>query len=357
MKRFSKKDKTLIREKLTSWFKKNQRNLPWRKNYDPYEIWISEIMLQQTQVATVIPYFQRWIKWMPSIEDVAKADEEAILKLWEGLGYYSRIRNIQRTARILYEKNGGRMYNDYEKILKLPGVGKYTAGAIASIAYNQPKPILDGNVIRVLARLQDFRKNTRIPANILKFWGQAEDLVPENEARYFNQGMMELGALICKPKNPLCDICPIQEKCRSFDKGNQNSLPNRGEKQVKIPIKVSIAVIKKNGKVFIQKRPSHGLMGGLWEFPGGKVEKGETTRKALDREINEEMGVKLKNVKLIKKIKHGYTKYHVDLNCYKADLGKGEIKLKSATQGRWVKIEDLKKYPFPAANTKLIKDL
>jgi len=356
MKTFSKEEKSRIHKNLIRWFQKNQRDLPWRKTYDAYAVWISEIMLQQTQVTTVLPYFERWIKKLPTIQSVAEAKEDVILKLWEGLGYYSRARNLQKTAQIIVKEFNGKFPEQYDDILALPGVGKYTAGAIISIAFNKAYSIVDGNVIRVLTRLLNFKKNTRLPENIKKCWEWSEELMDRSNPRDFNQGLMELGALICKPQNPDCLNCPLKKNCKAYEKKTINRIPDRGEKIKKIPIKVAIAVIKKDGKIFIQKRPKKGLMAGLWEFPGGKVEK-ETPKKALEREINEELGIKIKNIKKIRRIKHGYTRFSVDLHCYSADFNKGKIKLKIATDGRWVKPGQLKKYPFPAANVKLIEDL
>lgn len=356
MKSFSDKDKISIRERLIHWFKKNQRDLPWRKTYEPYHVWISEIMLQQTQVTTVLPYFRRWIKKFPTIASVAKAKEDAILKLWEGLGYYSRARNLQKAARRIVDQYKGLFPKNYDDILALPGVGRYTAGAIASIAFDQKKPIVDGNVIRALARLRGFRQNVRDAKNVKKFWEWSESLLPETDLRYFNQGLMELGALVCTPKNPKCDQCPLKNNCHAFEKQTVDVIPNQGKKQELIPIKAAVAIIKKDGKIFIQKRPSGGLMGGLWEFPGGKI-KNESVRKGLEREIKEEIGIRLKNIKLFKKIRHGYTKFKVDLRAYTAELDGENQKIKAASQAKWVRIQDLKKYPFPAANVRLIEEL
>ncbi len=351
MKKLQTADIEFIQKKLIDWFKKNQRALPWRKNYDPYQVWISEIMLQQTQVTTVLPYFDQWIKKLPDIKSVADAKEDTILKLWEGLGYYSRARNLQKAAKVIVEKHNGQLPNDPKAILELPGIGKYTAGAISSIAFNKPEPIVDGNVIRVIARLMNYSKNTRLPENIKHFWNWMEKSVPK-EAREFNQGMMELGALICSPKNPKCDRCPLKSRCASNKKGTMNLLPNRGKKIEKVPIKVAIAIIEKGEKIFIQKRPSKGLMGGLWEFPGGKVEK-ETVKEALKREIKEEIGIEISNIKPFHRIKHGYTKFSVDLHCFRAKTTDKKI----PSKGKWVKIEELKKYPFPAANVRIIEKL
>ncbi|QQR83797.1 A/G-specific adenine glycosylase [Candidatus Peregrinibacteria bacterium] len=352
------KAKTLaIQTHLIKWFQENHRDLPWRKTYDPYQVWISEVMLQQTQVTTVLPYFKRWMKALPTIESVAKAKEDKVLKLWEGLGYYSRARNIQKTAQIVLKEHSGTFPSDYNAILKLPGIGRYTAGAISSIAFNQERPIVDGNVIRVLARLFNFSKNTKEADSLRQLWEWAEELIPKGQAREFNQGMMELGALVCKPKNPKCNRCPLQTQCIGKQKGTLSFLPNKGERVEKIPIKVAIVVIRNKGKVFIQKRPHKGLMAGLWEFPGGKVKPGETPLQALHREVMEELGITIESPKLIKNIKHGYTKFKVDLHCYEANLGTGKLKLNSAIDGKWVNPEALSEYPFPVANVKLIEDL
>jgi A/G-specific adenine glycosylase len=346
-----------IQEKLVQWFEENQRDLPWRKAYDPYQVWISEIMLQQTQVKTALPYFDRWMKALPDIRSVANAKEEKILKLWEGLGYYSRARNLQKAAKIIVEKHGGLFPDRFADILELPGIGRYSAGAIASIGFNQDFPVVDGNVIRVLARLFSFEENTRLPKNVERFWKWAEELIPAGKARYFNQGMMELGALICAPNNPKCVQCPLNKECAAHRNGTAENLPNRGESQKLISIRVTCAVIRNKGKIFIQKRPSHGLMGGLWEFPGGKAEKGETELKAIKREIKEELGITLRNIKKIDRIRHGYTKFDVDLHCFSADLGPGTLRLTAATEGKWVSPSALKKFPFPAADRKLIQKL
>ena len=351
----SKSDIKQIQASLLKWFKASQRDLPWRKTYDPYQVWISEIMLQQTQVKTVLPYFDRWMKTLPSITHVAQAPEDQILKLWEGLGYYSRARNLQKAAKLIVEKHEGVFPSSYDAILALPGVGCYTAGAISSIAFNQNEPLVDGNVIRVLSRLFLYTENTRLPKAVQQMWEWAEAVLPAGQARYFNQAMMELGALICSPKSPQCAVCPLQAVCKAKKKGIADQIPDRGPKKALKNITVSVAVIKKDGKVFIQKRPQKGLMGGLWEFPGGKVENGESKTEALHREIREELGISIKNATLLKRIKHAYTSFKVDLHCFEVEYDSGRIKLNSAVEGKWVKPEELKKYPFPAANVKLIK--
>lgn len=347
-------NKKFTQSSLLKWFKAHQRPLPWRKKYEPYHVWISEIMLQQTQVVTVLPYFKEWIKALPDIQSVARAKEDKILKLWEGLGYYSRARNLQKTAKVIVEKFGGKFPKKYEDILSLPGIGKYTAAAIASIAFNQNYPVVDGNVIRVVARLANDRGNTRSQDVLKRMWKRVGELLLHGHARDFNQAMMELGALVCTPKNPDCDICPLQKECLGYKKGTMLSLPNRGEKTKIETIEVVLAVIRKGDRVFIQKRPATGLMAGLWEFPGGKIQHGETPVKALKREIKEEMGITIKNLRPIMKIRHAYTRFKVNLYCFWAEMDKGKIRLSFAQKGEWVRLQDLKKYPFPAADIRLI---
>lgn len=345
-----------FQKKLLAWFQKNQRPLPWRKTYEPYQVWISEIMLQQTQVKTVLPYFQRWMKALPTIESVAKASEDRVLKLWEGLGYYSRARNIQKAAKIIVKKSEGKFPPEHEAILSLPGIGKYTAGAIASIAFNQDYPVVDGNVIRVVSRLLNFKKNVRQPQHLKFIWKWAGELFPMGHARQYNQALMELGALICKPQAPLCHACPLKKHCSSYQKGNQNNLPYLGRRPVTESIQVALAVIRRGKKVFIQKRPSFGLMPGLWEFPGGKINAHEKPERAVVREIQEELGIRLKNIRPLTTIDHGYTRFKVRLYCFAADYDEGKLKLHSAIRGKWISAKTLSHYPFPAANKKLIRD-
>ncbi|EKD93459.1 MAG: hypothetical protein ACD_28C00145G0004 [uncultured bacterium] len=346
-----------IQKKLLRWFAEYQRPLPWRQTYDPYQVWISEIMLQQTQVKIALPYFDRWMKALPTIHAVAQADEQTVLKLWEGLGYYSRVRNLQKAARVIVDEHGSVFPSRYEDILKLPGIGKYTAGAIASIAFNQEKPIVDGNIIRLMARLLDYRENTRKPEALNVFWEKAQEWIPKGEARNFNQSMMEFGALLCTPKAPACGQCPLQRNCGAFKAGTVEQLPNRGRATERVDLKVAVAIIQRLNKIFIQKRTAKGLMQGLWEFPGGKVEVGESTVEALHREIKEELGITVTAVTPFLQLKHAYTKYVVDLHCFTAEYEEGEVQLTAASEHQWVELEELSQFPFPAANTKIIDAL
>ncbi len=314
-------------------------------------------MLQQTQVKTMVPYFERWMKRFPDIASLASASEQDVLKHWEGLGYYSRARNLKKAAEILVNRNGGRLYDSYEALLTLPGIGQYTAGAILSIAFNRDFPVVDGNVIRVISRLLCFEGNTRESENTMRFWGWAEKLLAHGSAREFNQAMMELGALVCTPRSPQCGECPLQKSCRAFKAGKAETLPNRGIKTETEHLDVAVAVVRKGGKVFIQRRRAEGLMAGLWEFPGGKIEAGEAPEAAVRREIKEELNWQLSGVRPVTVIRHAYTRFKVTLHCFEARYQKGRTVLRAAEEGRWVAWEELKRFPFPAANVRLIHHL
>lgn len=342
-----------IASALIQWFQANQRPLPWRRHYTPYEVWISEIMLQQTQVKTALPYFERWMRAIPSIQALANASEAEILKLWEGLGYYSRALNLKKAALQILKEHVGIFPSEHPSILALPGIGPYTAGAIASIAFNQAYPIVDGNVVRVLSRLFAFEKDVRKNADF--FWQKSAALLPTQNPRDFNQGLMELGALICTPKKPSCSSCPLQEQCMAFKKGLVESLPKKSPPKKKIPIQVAIGILIREGKVYVQKRPSKGLMSGLWEFPGGKIEKGESPEAALRREVQEETGLCLTKVRPFQRLQHSYTSYKVDLHCFIATAEEGPVQLESSTEYRWISPEELTTLAFPAANKKIIE--
>jgi A/G-specific adenine glycosylase len=338
-------------QELLQWFEKEQRPLPWRKDYDPYSVWISEVMLQQTQVKTMLPYFERWMATFPNLESLASAPEDQVLKLWEGLGYYSRALNLKKAAQILV--NGFPQERDL--LLALPGIGPYTAAAIASIAFEKDNAVVDGNVIRVLSRLTGDLENTKL--NPQRFWKLAQELLPKGQARQYNQALMELGALICSPKKPQCGSCPLQKKCLAHKKGLIEQIPNLGKRQEKEKIQVSIAVLRRGSEVFIQKRPNTGLMAGLWEFPGGKVEQGESPEEALRRELKEELDVHVDALEHLLTIPHAYTRFQVQLHCFSAEF-KGDIPhLKSAVEGRWVPVHELGEFAFPAANLRLIEFL
>ncbi len=343
-----------FRKGLLSWYKVQKRDLPWRKTKDPYKILISEIMLQQTQVETVIPYYKAWMKKFNTIKKLAAASLDEALILWEGMGYYSRARNLHLTAKEIVKNYNGKIPNSYEDLLHLPGIGKYTAGAIASIAFNEPVPAIDANVRRVLTRLFCLSPSL---ANDKTFWELALNLMATASPSEFNQAMMEIGALICIAKNPRCPNCPVRSCCKAFSKGTQARYPAiRKPKKVE-EIEVVLGIIFNNNMVYIQKRPPQGLFAGLWEFPGGKVKPGESPEKALHRELKEELGEKVRIISNGKSIRHNYTSFKVLLHPFICSTQKRFSPGSRKREFRWISREDLKNYAFPAANRKIIRTL
>ena len=346
-----------IRRKLLAWYDKSKRDLPWRGVKDPYCIWISEVMLQQTQVKTVLPYYERWIKTLPSVEKLASAPDRKILKLWEGLGYYSRARNLKNAARIVVREMGGKIPDTVTGLKNLPGIGRYTAGAIASIAFGLRVPVLDGNVKRVLSRLFCINENGSTSSSENFLWQKAADLLPVRRPGDFNQALMELGATVCMPKAPICRQCPLRKVCEAFRKGDPERFPPAKNKTPIKKIDVSAGIIVKNKKVYIQQRTKFGLMGGLWEFPGGKREKDESPEDCLKREIREELGTDVTILNKVMTVKHSYTQFRVTLHVFNCCLSGGRLKPNGCEQWKWVTLNNLKKYPFPAANVKIVKHL
>ena len=342
---------------LLKWFDKSKRDLPWRKTRDPYAIWISEIMLQQTQVDTVIPFYKRWMSAYPDIKTLAQASPDSVLKHWEGLGYYSRARNLHKAARIILQDHKGIFPDEYKKVLTLPGIGRYTCGAILSIAFGQKFPVLDGNVMRVFARIFTLSDPVNTPSVQKRLWKMAEELLPLSRTGDYNESLMELGALICTPKNPKCPLCPLQKICLAEKENRQSLLPVKTGKPKIEKIRTVIALLWKSNRIFIQKRKAEGFLGGLWEFPGGKVEKEESLEDALKREILEELGIEIEIVSPRPPIRHAYTRFQVTLYPFDCIAVKGKISITSATGYKWVKPEELSSFAFPAANKRLIENL
>ena len=335
-----------IAELLLSWYAKNARRLPWRENPDPYGVWISEIMLQQTRVDTVIPYYQRWMEKYPTIDKLALASEQDVLQLWEGLGYYSRARNLHKTAREVKENYGGELPAERKSLEKLPGIGAYTAGAIASIAFGMDETALDGNIQRVLSRLFDIDLPVRSSEGKKKLQQLAENVLPAGEAGTFNQAVMDLGATICTPRSPLCSECPLTSECLAYEKGTQAERPVL-EKRPAIPhYTVTAAVIRRGELFLIARRPANGMLGGLWEFPGGKTEKGEDLETCLKREIREEMGVAILINAPFGFYKHAYTHFRVTLYAFLCELNGEEPQALEADEIRWVKASQLEDFPM-----------
>lgn len=332
------------------------RDLPWRRCRDPYPIWVSEIMLQQTQVKTVIPYYQRWLQQFSTIEQLALADLQQVLKAWEGLGYYSRARNLHRTAQKIVRECGGIFPTQLEEVLALPGIGRTTAGGILSAAFNQPVAILDGNVKRVLARLVALPVP---PAKATKqLWQLSEALLDTEHPREFNQALMDLGATVCTPKHPNCSHCPWMSQCQAYNLGIQAQLPMR-EISSPLPHKIiGVAVIwNEQEQILIDRRRQEGLLGGLWEFPGGKIEPGETIEECIKREIKEELGIEIEVGDRLISIDHAYSHFRVTLNVHHCRHLSGTPQAIECDEIRWVTLDEIDQFPFPKANVQIIAAL
>ena len=354
--------KTAFQTALLDWYASTARDLPWRKTKNPYAIWISEMMLQQTQVATVIPYYERWMKRFPSVKALATAAEEEVLKFWAGLGYYRRAHSLHKAAKMIVENYRGQLPTEPSELLKLPGIGRYSAGAIASIAFNKKTPVLDGNVIRVLTRLLALRNDIGEIKTIRRLWEIAGDLVPEKKPGDFNQALMELGAMICLPDRPQCGVCPVSLFCTARKKNTAHRFPVKKIKGLSEKIETAALVLRRNGHVLIQKQPRVARWGGLWMFPFARNKKSIASRFTLD----------IKHLKPRLTVHHGFTKYRVKLTVYESrhceTVPKHVEAISSKSPGRsrrngdivtfrWTKISDLDKLAFPSPHQKIVKDL
>ncbi len=342
---------------LLEWYDRHARRLPWRDQPSPYRVWVSEIMLQQTRVDTVLPYFERWVERFPTIEDLAKASEQEVLQAWEGLGYYSRARNLHRAARLVMETYSGQLPPEREKLESLPGIGRYTAGAIASIAFGKEEPALDANIRRVLARVYDVSLPARSPQGERRLWELAGLSLPPGRAGDFNQALMDLGASICTPRGPACLICPIAGFCQAWRLGTQEERPVLEPKPATPHYTVTAAVIRQDGQVLIARRPSNGLLGGMWEFPGGKVEPGEDLPDGLQREILEELGVHIRVGEPFGIYRHAYTHFKVTLHAFCCQVLEGEPKPLQASEIRWVAPRQLAEFPMGKIDRQIAKKI
>lgn len=347
---------TQFQKTLLAWFAAHSRDLPWRRSYTPYHVWLSEIMLQQTQMDRVIGYFQRWLARFPDIPTLAAADEEEVLKYWEGLGYYARAKNLHQAAKQVAAMHRGRLPADHAALLQLPGIGRYTAGAIMSLAFNEHFPVVDANVERLFARLDDIDSPIKEAANQRFLWQRVSDLIPPGRARLFNQALMELGALVCMPRNPNCPACPLHPRCRALRSHTVDKRPVLKEKHPTVRIEMVTGILLHEDKIFIQKRPPAGVWANLWEFPGGQLEPGESPETALIREYREETEWEIHALEKLRVIRHSYTRYRVTLHgyCCKLVTGSGPPRLHAAQEYRWVPPAELNNFAFPTGHRQLI---
>ncbi|MBI3593770.1 MAG: A/G-specific adenine glycosylase [Nitrospirae bacterium] len=348
------KSDSKITRKLLKWYQKEGRILPWRTSYAPYPIWLSEIMLQQTQVETVIPYFNRFLEAFPSLHLLAEASLDQVLKQWEGLGYYSRARNLHQSAKIIAGQSHGVFPNQFEDLVVLPGIGRSTAGAIMSLAYNLPYPILDGNVRRVLSRIFALQLLPGRESD-LRLWHYSNLLLSKKEPRSFNSALMDLGATICKPRQPDCRICPLKRSCTGFNHQLQDILPLK-IKRKKIPLRVQASlVIWKKNRIFIRKRKEAGLLGGLWEFPREELSIPPVQNNQYAPDWHSEIGVRLEIQDFLFRLAHTFTHFKLELYVYQARYQSGKLE-KNEIQ-RWVTLKEIDAFPFSATDKKIIQAL
>ena len=332
--------KPTLQSRLLNWYHKNKRTLPWRGHPDAYAVWVSEIMLQQTRVETVIPYFENWMRSFPNVEILSKASEHDVLNVWEGLGYYSRARNLHKTSKIVVVEYDGDLPQDLNLLIKLPGIGRYTAGAITSIAFGMDEPALDGNLKRVYARLYDISAPVDSPSGDRQLWEIARKNLPKGKAGDFNQALMDLGAAICVPKNPHCSICPLTAYCKSYEYGTQENRPVRKPKKAVPEFVHAAGVIIKRGKVLLAQRPSNGLLAGMWEFPNGRIS--GNPAKGLIKALKTGYSLNVQKKEAWGIVPHAYTHFKVSVHVYQCDL------LSTSTAGnlKWVSARELGEYPM-----------
>ncbi len=337
-------------EKLLAWFDQHARPLPWRTTRDPYAIWISEVMLQQTQVVTVVGYFARFLERFPTIADLARAEESDVLRLWEGLGYYSRGRNLHAAARRMVAENGGEFPRTAENLRTYPGLGRYTTNAVLSQAYDLRLPILEANSVRLLCRLFGVREDPKAPATQKKLWALAEDLLPERRAGDFNQALMELGALVCSPRAPSCLLCPLSKLCKARELGLQESIPLKAQRPKIEAVQEVTLVIRKRETILLGQRPKVGRWANLWEFPrralAGSLE--ETAK-----DLAGDLGLTIALGSELATIKHGVTRYRIELACWEATWRSGQPRSGEYQELRWVKPMELPEYPLSRPQRRL----
>lgn len=332
---------------LLDWYYENKRDLPWRKSQDPYKVWVSEIMLQQTKVDTVIPYFHRFMEKYPTVYDLAEAEEQDVLKTWEGLGYYSRARNLQTAVREVVEKYDGKVPNSKEELGSLKGVGPYTKGAILSIAYNQPEPAVDGNVMRVFSRLLTIDDDIALAKTRKKMETIVKEVISKEDPSSFNQAIMDLGATICTPKSPACLLCPVQEYCQAFAEGVQEELPVKKKAKKQKPMSYDVLLLRNDKNEYaIEQRPEDGLLANLWQFPM------IPTKEDLDQWMLKEYGLSIQLKEKKGELTHVFSHIKWELDIYEAVL---DTELVGKNNLHFVPIDKLEEYPFPVSHQKMMK--
>jgi A/G-specific adenine glycosylase len=343
-----------VRDALLVWYRENRRDLPWRRMRDPYAIWISEAMLQQTRVETVIPYWERFLARFPDVTALAEADQDDVLGHWAGLGYYSRARNLHRAARDVVERHGGVIPGDVEALRELPGVGRYTAGALASIAFDLPEPVVDGNVMRVLSRLRGIRDDVGRPTIREQLWEEAADLARCETPGDLNQGLMELGATICTPRAPRCPACPVVRHCDAHRAGDAEQLPLKAARGKPRRVEGVVAWVVRGGRALAVRRPERGLLGGLWDLPGGDLRARERPAAGVGRALAERVGLAPESLRRVGAVEHVFTHRALRLHVFAGEVGAGRVRRDGYDAHRWVGVGSFDALPHAAVTAKTL---
>ncbi len=342
-----------LRTRLRTWHKRHGRDLPWRNCADPYRVWLSEIMLQQTTVVAVKPYFERFLNRFPDVASLAAASEDEVLRLWEGLGYYSRARNLRKAAQQIV-RNGNEFPSTIDELMRLPGIGRYTAGAIVSFAFNRPAPILEANTLRLYCRLLGFRDDPRSASGQRTLWSLAEKLVPPKQPGEFNQALTDLGAIVCTPKEPNCHECPVAMCCRAFGLGVQADIPQPPRRTEISEVSEAFVAIESAGHFLLIRRPEGVRWAGLWDFPRFELN-GVTAKRQpakLERLVAESFGLRVEVNERLTQLKHSVTRYRITLDCWRAELG-GARCVASKLTFVWVAPKDFASFPLSVTGRKL----
>ena len=347
-----------LRRRLLAWYRRHRRDLPWRRTADPYAVWVSEVMLQQTRVETARGYYERFLARYPTVTALAAAGEGEVLKAWEGMGYYSRARNLHRAARTIVGEHGGQLPGTYDGLLDLPGVGPYTAAAVSSIAFDRPHPVLDGNVTRLLCRLLRVEDDPRRAPVRARLIAAGEALMPRSRPGDFNQALMELGARVCTPASPRCGDCPLGAHCRArAELDDPSVLPVRPARRPRPHLEVAAGLIRRGNRLLLAQRPPGGMLAGLWEFPGGKREAGESLPDCLRREVREELDIDIEVERPLAVVDHDYSHRSIRLHAFAARCLGGRVRALGCAAWAWVSPGGLDSYPMPRADRKIIARL
>ncbi len=352
---FTAPQRQTLRRRLLAWYATHKRDLPWRRSRDPYRVWISEIMLQQTQVATVGGYFDRFVRAFPNVDSLAAAEEAEVLLLWEGLGYYRRARQLHAAARKVVAEYGGNFPDELDELQQLPGIGRYTAGAIASIAFDRRAPILEANTIRLLSRLVTFPGNPHSQSGQRPLWRVAKQILPHKRVAEFNQALMELGSLVCTPDEPNCLECPLSTVCAAYAAGLQQEIPPAKPRQVYSDLREAAVIVRKNGGVLVRQCALDERWAGLWDFPRFAVEADGPlfARTEIAAKVAAQTGIVCAPGRLLKTMKHGVTRYRITLDCYQATFVSGRVRATKSAAVRWLPVGEVSLLPLSSTGRKI----